>query len=211
MADKIYLKHPGMPCVPITARINWLANGKIKPLLYWTPDGSCYEVKHVYEMTPLAFLKDKGEGIRFKIRAELKEVPDPYFDVGHSSHREAYIYFAHNMFCGKNIIDERYGHPGKEFVPVMLDVFPDGEYEIVFFEAQGTMYIVDKTIEVEPRASYRAGGAGLWHKIQVRRVDADGNTLDPSTTHTTALYFEINKWFAIPKYVQVSNPCYSKP
>jgi len=203
VADKVYLKQPGEPYIPVTARINWLPNGKIKPLLYWTPDGSCYNVEHIYEMTPLAFLRNKGEGIRFKVRADLKETPEPYVDDGRFFRHETYLYFADSMFCGKNIIDERYGHKGKEFIPVTLDIFPNGEYEIVFFEVNGAGYIVDKTVAIEPRASYYAGGAGMWHKVDVRQVSLDEchhKTHGPlrDAARTGALYFEINKWFIIP-------------
>ena len=197
MPDKIYLKQAGEPCVPVTVRINWLPSGTIKPLIYWTPDSSCYEIKHIYEATPLAFLKDRGVGIRFKVRVILKQAPEPYFDTCHFTPHEIYLYLADSMFCGKNIIDGRYGHGGKEFIPVTLDVFPNCEYEIIFFEARGTRYTVDKTVAVEPRASYHAGGAGIWHKVEARQVDEDGNDSDPnkSAARMSALYFEINKWF----------------
>jgi len=69
----VYIKQTGEPSVPVTVQVEWLPNGQIRPLLYWTPDNSCYEVKNVYESTQLAFLKEHGEGIRFRIKAELKE------------------------------------------------------------------------------------------------------------------------------------------
>ena len=45
---------------PVTARIKWLADGTIEPQMYWMPDCSCFQVKHIYECTALAFLKEKG-------------------------------------------------------------------------------------------------------------------------------------------------------
>ena len=201
MEDKVYIKQPGEPRIPVTARINWLPNGTIRPLLYWTPDGSCYEVKRIVERTSLAFLKNRGEGIRFKVQGVLKEGPESYIDYYHVTQHETYLYFADNLFYGRNIIDDRYAHDGKEFIPVTLDVFPSGEYEIVYFEARGERYAVDKTIAVEPRASFHAGGTGVWHKVEARPVDIDGNDLDPriADARMAALYFEINKWFVSVK------------
>ena len=198
MADSplVYIKETGEPKIPVTVRIDWLSDGTIVPSFYWTPDGSCYKIKHVYEMTPLAFLKDRGEGLRFRIRAVIIETPEPY-----SSHRfaqhETYLYLADSFFSGKNIIDGRYGHEGKEFIPVALDVFPDGTYELISFTVQETQYMVEKTIAVEPRASFNAGGIGVWHKVEAVQVNADNENSYPSknATRIAALYFEINKWF----------------
>lgn len=203
MADKavIFSKQAGEPGVPVTARIDWLPDGTIKPLMYWTPDGSCCQVRHIYEMTPLAFLKDRGEGLRFKVRAETTETPDPYSD-GRSAQHETYLYFAHNWFFGPNIVDSRYGHKGKEYIPVTLDVFPDCEYELVYFKVQGIRYIVENTIAIEPRGSFHAGGAGVWHKVGARQVnDEDDEDPDPckSVRRMAALYFELNKWFVTIK------------
>jgi len=193
----IYSKQSGEPRIPVTARIEWLPDGTIKPCMYWTPDGSCYQVKQVYEMTPLAVLKDRGEGIRFKIRAEMTETPEPCAD--HQFARlETYLYLADDRFCGRNIIDDRYGHEGKEFISVTLDAFPNSEYELVYFNVQGTRYLVEKTIAVEPRGSFNAGGAGVWHKVEARQVNIDDDeNPDPqiSVRRMAALYFEINKWF----------------
>ena len=197
----IYTKLSDGSIIPVTARIEWFPDGTIKPLMYWTPDGSCYEVKHVYEMTPLAFLKDGGQGIRFKVRAGIIDTPEPYSNHYHF-HREIYLYFADDMFCGKNFIDERYGHESKEFIPVTLDVFPDRGYEVIYFKAQGTRYMVEKTIAVEPRASFHAGGIGIWHKVEARQVnDNDDECPNPlkSVFRMAALYFEVNKWFVSVK------------
>ena len=201
MADKVYINQPGEPCIPVTVRIDWLSNGTIKPLLYWTPDGSCYEIKHIYERTPLAFLKERGEGLRFRVRAVIKESLESYADYHHVTQHETYLFFSDSLFSGRNIIDERYGHGGKEFIPVTLDVFPNCEYEIVFFEVRGTRYAVNKTLAVEPRGSFHAGGTGIWHKVEARQVTPDGEDLNPleSSIRMSALYFEINKWFVSVK------------
>lgn len=60
MADEIviYSKYDGSPRIPLTVRIDWLPDGTIIPLLYWTPDGTCYRVNIVYECVPLPFLKN---------------------------------------------------------------------------------------------------------------------------------------------------------
>lgn len=203
MADKtiVYSKQTGEALIPLTVRISWMPDGAIKPLMYWTPDSSCFEVKYVYEMTPLAFLKDRGEGIRFKVRAELIETPEYDDELLHTQH-ETYLYFADNRFCGKNFIDARYGHAGKKYIPVTLDVFPDGDYELIYFKVQDARYMVENTIEIEPRGSFHAGGVGICHKVEARLINADDDEdPDPSISilRMAALYFEINKWFAIPK------------
>ncbi len=203
MADKIiiYSKQTGEPRIPVTVRIEWLPDGTIKPRMYWMPDGSCYTVKQIFETTPLAFLKDRGEGIRFKVRADVTETPDPYYDNRFTQH-ETYLYFADSMFCGKNIVDGRYGHAGKEFIPVTMDVFPNREYELVYFKVHGTRYMVEKTVAIEPRGSFCAGGVGICHTVEARQVNPD-NDEDPdpqkSTHRMAALYFEINKWFVTVK------------
>ena len=75
--------------------------------MYWTPDGSCYVVKKIYETMPLAFLEDKGEGIRFKMTAEVEEGSEYYADYHHITQHETYLYFNDNFFSGKNLIDDR--------------------------------------------------------------------------------------------------------
>ena len=199
MADKavVYSKQTDEPGVPVTVRIDWHPDGTIKPLMYWTTDGSCFEVKHVLETTHLAFLKDRGVGIRFKVKAEIVETPEYDDDILHAQY-ETYLYFADNWFCGKHFIDGRYGHAGKEFIPVTLDVFPDGGYELVYFISKGTRYAVERTIAVEPRGSFYAGGVGVWHKVKARLINTDNDEgPDPSkcVVRMAALYFEINKWF----------------
>lgn len=199
MADRIVLygKQSGEPSVPLTIRIEWLPNGTIKPLMYWTPDGACFRITTNCECTPLAFLKDRGEGLRFKVKSELIETPEPDDDLLHTRY-ETYLYLADKRFSERNIIDERYGHAGKEFIPVTLDVFPDGDYELVYFWAAGARYAVEKTIATEPRGSFHAGGTGIWHKVEVRLVNADDDD-DPdpqkSVTRIAAIYWELNKWF----------------
>ena len=195
----IYSKQSGEPPDPVTVRIEWRPDGTIKPLAYWTPDGACYEVVFIYNMTPLAFLKDKGNGIRFKVRVELTETPDSDDDLLHAQH-ETYLYLADNWFCGKNFIDSRYGHAGKEYISVTLDVFPGMDYELIYFSVQGARYMVEKTLAVEPRGSFSAGGIGVWHKVEARLVNADDDE-DPnpnkSVRRPAAVYFEVNKWFVI--------------
>jgi hypothetical protein len=174
MKEIIYGKRQGEPCVPLTVRIDWLPDGTIKPTVFRTPDRTCYEVTHIHECIQLAYLKEGGEGLRFKVR--VQDLPDTY------------LYFADNRFCGKNIIDGRYGHKSKEYIPVTLDIFPNGDYEIVCFEFRGTRYQVEKTLEIKPRGAFNAGGVGLRHKVEARQVDSD-------TCRTAALYLEFNKWF----------------
>jgi hypothetical protein len=91
-----------------------------------------------------------------------------------------------------------------DLVPVTLDVFPDAGYELVYFVARGTRYMVEKTVAVEPRGSFSAGGAGVWHKVEARQVNADDDEdpdPDKSAGRTAAVYFEINKWFVSVKTV----------
>jgi len=202
MADKvaIYIKQSDDTSIPVKVRIEWLPDGTIKPSLYWTPDGSCYEIKHIYNKIPLTLLKTRREGLRFKTRAEIRETPEPYRDHRCFQH-EAYLYFNHSMFCGRNIIDDRYSHNSKEFITVTLDVFPNCKYELVCFQVQGANYVVEKNIAIEPRASYHAGGIGVWHKVKARQVNQNSGDEYPNMSNTAirmaALYFEINKWFVI--------------
>ena len=199
MANRIalYCKQAGEPPTPVTARIEWLPDGTIKPLMYWMPDGSCFRVKLTHECTPIALLKDRGEGLRFKVRAELIETPE--YDGGLlCAQQETYLYLADNRFCGKNFIDARYGHAGKEYISVTLDILPDNEYEIIYFRVQGARYMVEKTRRIEPRASFRAGGVGICHIVEARQINNDDDEdFDPSknSRRTAALFFEVNKWF----------------
>ena len=199
MADKyvVYIKQTGKPRVPVTVRIEWLPDGRIIPQMYWTPGGSCHQVRFIYEMTQCAFLQDRGEGIRFKVRAEIIETSEPYDELLHAQY-ETCLYFADNWFCGKNFIDGRYEHTGKEYIPVTLDVFPDGAYELIYFWVQGMRYMVEKTVAVEPRGSFDVGGIGIWHKVEARQVNTDDDE-DPdprnSVRRPAALFFEVNKWF----------------
>ncbi len=201
MADKavIYSKQSGGPVVPLTVRIDWLPDGTIKPLMFWTPDGSCYKVTGQSPGIKMAFLKDRGVGLRFKVRGELVEVPDPEDDDLLYSQHETHLYLADRRFSERNIIDEQhYHHAGKEYIPVTLDVFPDGDYELVYFWAHGSRYMVEKTAAVDNRGSFQAGGVGVWHKVEARLVNADDDE-DPdprkAVRRLAAIYLELNKWF----------------
>ena len=200
-AALIYCEQVGEPPVPVTARIEWRPDGTIQPRLYWTPDGSCYQVKHISERTPIAFLKSRGEGLRLKIRAEAMEQPEPNDDFP-AAQSETYLYFADNWFCGKNIVDERYVHTGKEFIPVTMDVFPNCEYELVSFVVKGTRYRIERTVSIEPHGNFSVGGVGMRHKVEARPVGAhdekDANR-SLSARRQASLYFEINKWFVMVK------------
>lgn len=195
----VYIKHYNNTRVPVTVRLEWLADGTIKPLFYWTPDNSCYEIKHIYEKVSLAFVKDRGEGVRFKVMATALETPE-FYSSQYMLH-EVYLYLANNLFNGRNIVDERYNHDGKKFIPVVLDVFPDGDYELVYFHVQEAQYVVEKTIAIEPHASYYAGGSGIRHKIRARQISPGNEDITPDVsiklTRMAALYFELNKWFVI--------------
>jgi hypothetical protein len=204
MPEKIlvYSKNTGEQRVPLTVRIDWLPDGTIKPCLYWTPDGSCYEVKKVYDFVNLAHLKDRDVGIRFRVRAEIAETPESYPDRRFEQH-ETYLFFLDNWFCGRNIIDSRYGHAGKEYIPVTLDIFPDCSYELISFSAQGARYMVEKTLSVEPHGSFFSGGVGVRHKVDASLVSVDNDTAtNKIANRPAALFFEINKWFVSVKNVK---------
>jgi hypothetical protein len=167
IADKIivYSQQIGGKRIPVTVRIEWLADGKINPLMYWMPDGSCYQVSKIYERTPIAFLKDCGVGIRFKVRGLLAEASEVYSDHCFAQ-QDTYLYFADTQFHGKNFIDQRYKHAGKEYIPVVLDVFPSGDYELLYFWAKGERYKVEKKLKIEPRGCYSAGGVGHMRPVK---------------------------------------------
>jgi hypothetical protein len=165
--------------------------------MLWMPDCSCYEVKKILECTPLAFLKDKGKGLRFKVSAALTE-NNGFEEYIQNIYIETYLYFDDAKYYGKNMIDERYEHAGKEYVPVIMDIFPNGDYELICFWVQGERYAVEKTLEIDARGSFNAGGVGVWHKVDARLVNEDDDE-DPdplnSVRRKAGLYFEINKWF----------------
>jgi hypothetical protein len=196
-----YTKQNGESAVPVTVRIDWLPDGTIKPRFYWTPDGSCHEVLTGCKSTPLSLLRERGEGLRFEVTTEVIETPE-LDDNNEGSRYRTYLYLNDKRFCEKNILDRRYGHASKEFIPVTLDVFPDGDYELLYFEVQGERWQVEKTIEKEPRASFHAGGIGIWHKVEARLVNADYDAcldlLNP-VRRTVAVYWELNKWFIAKK------------
>ena len=193
----VYIKQYDDPLTPVTARIEWLPDGNIKPLSYWVPDGSCFQVKHIYETTELAFLKGHEKGLRFKIRSKVTQTPEPCSYYLHTQH-ETYLYFSGGWFSGGKFIDERYWHTGKEFIPVTLDIFPDGSYELICFWARGARYLVEKTLSMEPHGSFHAGGVGIRHKVEARLDDADNDkniVVNNSARRMASLYFEVNKWF----------------
>lgn len=201
----IYSKQSGEPRIPLTVRLDWYPDGAIRPRMYWTPDGTCHKIISLFENVPLAYLKDRGEGLRFKMTGEVIETPLPDDGLLHTRY-ETYLYLADNRFSQKNIIDERYGHSNKEYVLVTMDIFPDGDYELVYFKCRGARYKVENTLDVEPRGSFRAGGAGLWHKVEARLINEDDDE-DPDPTKSIrrlgALYLEFNKWFV---YVTTQDP-----
>jgi len=193
----VYSRQGGSPDVPITVRVTWLPSGIIKPQMYWTPDDSCFKITHIYECTQQAFLKSKGMGVRFKIKAEIIKTSQVYPDYP-IVHDEIYLYLADNRFCEKNIVDERYAHAGKEYIPVVLDIFPDGGYQLVYFWVQGIRYLVEKTNEVAPQGSYNAGGVGIRHNVEARKVNEnDDEDADPNNSlrRIASIYLELNKWF----------------
>jgi len=202
LADKIivYLKQVGEPCIPVTVQLEWLPDGKIKPLMYWTPDGSCYVVKKIYESTQLAFLKEQGEGIRIKISADLQGV-SKYDDLRYARH-EVYLYLADNRFCEKGFIDDRYTHDKKRYIPVVLDIFPDGDYELVYFKVSDNRYKVERTNDKEVRGSFSTGGIGIRHDVDVRLVNPD-NDDDPNphkcVKRSAAIYYEVYRWWIAVK------------
>jgi hypothetical protein len=197
----IYSKQVDEPRIPVTVRIEWLPNGDIQPERFWMPDGSCYKVKSVDETVPLAYLKDQDVGIRFKVKTEIFETPEMDDNLLHTQY-ETYLFFRDDWFFRKNFIDGRYEHIGKEFIRVTLDIFPNCDYELIYFSVKGERYMVEKTIAVEPRGSFYAGGVGIWHKVEARQVNDDDDedpNLNKSVRRLAALYFEVNKWFVTIK------------
>jgi len=193
----IYIKQPGEAPVPVTVRIDWLSDGTIRPSYYWLPDGTKCKVIMQSKGVSIDLLKEGGEGLRFRVTSEIIDTYEPYSEILNTQHT-TYLYLSHKRFHERNIIDGRYGHAGKEYIPVTIDVFPNGEYELVYFLVSGKRYMVERTLAVEPRGSFNAGGIGLWHKVDARLVNAY-NDEDPdryrSVRRPAALYLELNKWF----------------
>ena len=196
MSYSVYLKEPGEPSVPVTVRIRWLPDGKINPLMYWTPDNSCYEVKKVYERISLSLLNERGAGLRFRIRAVIEGGAEQYTDNHFIAQHETYLYLADSFFSGKNFIDDRYEHDAKEYIPVTMDVFEDCDYELISFKVKGIEYDVKKTLDIKPKGSFYAGGIGIWHKVEAEAQQADTDCFTPHEVITRGIFFEINKWYA---------------
>ena len=198
----IYEKQPECRPVPLTVNADWNVDGQIVPRYYWTPDGSRFKVLHINECVPVAFLEEKGEGLRFKMRARLEETVEEGTDLHHAQY-ETYLYFADNRYCEKTIVDARYDRAEKLYIPVNLDIFSDGNYELISFWFLNARYRVEQTLDISQRAAYRVGGRlGLRHKVEARLVNAhDDDDPDPdqSIRRMAALYFEINRWFLAVK------------
>lgn len=193
----IYIKRSGEVMVPVTARITWFPDGRIKPCFYWTPDGTQYKILSHGIGVSLALFRCHAEGLRFKVISQIIETPDPFSELLNSRY-ETELYLEDSRFFQKNIIDTGYAHPNKEYIQVTMDVFPNSEYEIISFCCKGSRYVVEKTLAVEPRGSYLAGGAGIWHKVDARlaNMDDDGDpNPQKSICRRSALYLEFNKWF----------------
>lgn len=193
----VYEKQPEKERVPLTVNADWLPDGEIVPRFYWTPDGTRSKVLQVYECVPIAYLKDKGTGLRYKVRAEVEELIETD-DVLLNAQYDTHLFFKSNRYCEKTIVDARYDHPEKLYIPVNMDIFPDGTYELLSFWCRDNRFRIEKTLDISHRAAYRVGGVGLRHKVEVRMVNAkDDNDPDPehSIRRVAALYFEINRWF----------------
>jgi hypothetical protein len=194
---KTYIMRCGEPYTSVTARICWSSDGKIEPRFFWTPDGTKHKIVSHGPGIFLSLLKERGEGLRYKVRSEIVDAPELHTELLHTQY-DTELYLADNRFCQKNIIDERYNHASKEYIKITMDVFPDAEYELVCFWCRNERYMVERTIAVEPRASYKAGGTGLRHKVTARLVNAhDDEDPEPSRSECrpASLFLEFNKWF----------------
>jgi len=141
----------------------------------------------MYEATRLAYLKQGGEGIRYRVSAKLQD-PDSHA----YAHDDVYLFFVSDQYCQKGFIDERYEHAGKKYIPVTLDVFPWGDYEIVGFQVDDNEYKVERTIAREARGSYKVGGVGIWHKVEAWLANDDKGL----SFRLVGLYLEFDKWFS---------------
>ena len=74
----VYEKQPERRRVPLTVNADWLPDGKIVPCYFWTPDGVCLKVLHVYECVPIAYLRERGEGIQFTYPYILRSLLTPF-------------------------------------------------------------------------------------------------------------------------------------
>jgi len=193
----VYEKQPERRRVPLTVNADWLPDGQIVPRYFWTPDGVCLKVLHVYECVPIAYLRDRGEGLRYRVRAWVEETAGLDDELLHAQY-ETYLFFADNRFCEKTIVDARYEHAGKLYIPVNMDIFSDGSYELISFWCRDARYHVEQTLDISQRAAFRVGGVGLRHEVEARLVNAhDDEDPDPdrSVRRKAALFFEINRWF----------------
>ena len=194
---RTYIKRCDEPRTPVTARINWFPDGSIVPCFFWTPDGTQYKIVSHGSGVSLSLLKEPGEGLRYRVRTEIIDVPELHTELRHTQY-DTELYLADNRFCQMNIIDQRYDHASKEFIKITMDVFPSAEYELVYFWCKDVRYMVERTITVEPRGSYKAGGTGLCHKVTARLINPeDDDDPEPSRSacRPASLFLEFNKWF----------------
>ena len=189
----VYIKQSEGIATPITVRIHWLANGDWYPTLFWMPNGICYEVSlPILERAPLSCLKEKGVGTRITANVNMAE------DSGESTNlckggQSVHIYFADSKFDAKCIVDAAYNHNKKLYISVEVDIFSEGSYELVGITVDSDKYLVSRTLSVEPRGSYGAGGVGICHKLRVVKEGQQGDC--PLPWREANVYLEFDRWF----------------
>ena len=86
---------------------------------------------------------------------------------------ERHLYFSDNRIREKTIVDVRYDHDGKLYLPVNRDIFSDGDYELISFRCFHSRYHVKKILDISRRTAYRVSGLRLRHQVEARLVNAD--------------------------------------
>jgi hypothetical protein len=193
----VYGKPMGGAPVPMKVRVEWKADGLISPTLYWTPDGTCYQVKPGCKSVQLAYLKDRAVGLRFEVRSKVIHTPHPYPEL-HYALCEAYLFLEDGRVCEKNFLDARYQNPKKSYITVEIDFHPNGEYDLAYFRHQDERYKIEAVSEIDHHGAFLAGGVGIRHKVSVRKVnphDDDDPDPDNPDVRVTAIYWERDKWF----------------
>lgn len=75
----------------------------------------------------------------------------------------------------------------KTYVEVTARFTPEGEiFPLKLLWSDGSVFFIDKVLDIRPAASLKAGGAGIRYTCRINRVD-------------TFLFLEENRWFVEEK------------
>lgn len=75
----------------------------------------------------------------------------------------------------------------KKYVDVIVRYYPDGKIlPLAIYWDEGSLYEIDRVLDIRPAASLKAGGAGIRYLCRIQG-------------HEKYLWFEEDKWFVEAK------------